>query len=97
MVTCKEGEQGRSFVREQNRNEMVAAGGKRASGEKGSRKNGDDDEGQREREGTTKDFVGRLSCHVLSSPAWDVGGHITTTREETLLWPAQGFPNSVSC
>ena len=59
-----EGEQGRSFVGEQNRNEMVAAGGKRASGEKGSRKSGDDDEGQRE----VGDHQGLCGTVVMSCP-----------------------------
>ena len=61
-------EQG-AVLSEQNRNEMVAAGGKRAPGKKVAGK-----AETRMREGTTKDFVGRLSCPVLLSPGGTMVG-----------------------
>ena len=54
---------------EQNRNEMVAAAGKRAPGKKVAGKAETtmrERERERKREGATKDFVGQLSCPVLS-------------------------------
>ena len=67
MVTCK-ASRGAVLSDEQNRNEMVAAAGKRAPGKKVA---GKAETTMRERERgaegrATKDVVGRLSCPVLS-------------------------------